>query len=150
VWIAHLALCATGSTPNITRLIGREEKKNVQFVPVSEATARALLLDLVELYQIGLCMPLPLLHAASEAFVQALHKGESEDAAYGRAQSELNKQSAPGMSVLDDAHVLQVWSREELQRLSTLVASDGERELSFKSLAERTLGPMLRATQKDD
>jgi hypothetical protein len=54
------------------------------------------------------------------------------------------------MGVLEDAHVLQVWSPEQLQRLEQLRASDGDSELTFGALAERALGPMLRATQKDD
>ncbi|MEY4511777.1 MAG: hypothetical protein RLZZ450_3899 [Pseudomonadota bacterium] len=150
VWVAHLALCATGAAPTLTRLIGREEKKNVLFVPVSEQAARELLGDLVMLHELGMSMPLPLLHGPSECYAQARLKGESEESAYARARAELNKQSAPGMSVLEDAHVLQVWSPEQLQRLEELRASDGDSELTFGALAERALGPMLRATQKDD
>jgi exodeoxyribonuclease V gamma subunit len=150
VWIAHLALCATGSAPTTTRLIGREDKKNVLFVPVGEQAARELLRELIAIYQLGMSMPLPLLHSPSECYAQARLKGESEESAYAKARADLNKQSAPGMGVLEDAHVLQVWSQEQLQRLEQLRASDGESELTFASLAERAFGPMLGATQKDE
>ncbi|MDB4989181.1 MAG: helicase/exodeoxyribonuclease gamma subunit [Myxococcaceae bacterium] len=148
-WISHLALCASGPSPRVTRLVGREDKQNVLFVPVGDDEARGLLSDLLQLYRIGMCMPLPLLHDAAECFVQALAKGESEASALGRARSEVTKLGVPGMSLLDDPHVLQVWSEEQLRQLDSLYASDGEQRVSFAEVAERTLGPMLRATQKD-
>ena len=150
-WVQHLALCAAAApeTPRITRLIGRDEKKNVVFAQVDEQTARALLADLLQLYRIGMCMPLPLLHDAAECFVEARAKGESESSAFGRARAELSKQKPAGMGVLDDPHVLQVWSRERLLQLEQLSASDGLHEVSFADVAERTLGPMLRATERD-
>ena len=150
-WVVHLALCATAApgTPRITRLIGREEKKNVVFGPLDEVAARALLADLLQLYRIGMCMPLPLLHDAAECFVEARIKGESESSAFARARAELGKQKPEGMSVLDDPHVLQVWSRERLLQLEQLSATDGQHEVSFADVAERTLGPMLRATARD-
>ncbi|MDB4976232.1 MAG: helicase/exodeoxyribonuclease gamma subunit [Myxococcaceae bacterium] len=148
-WISHLALCASGSEPRLTRLVGREEKKNVMFVPISEEAARAHLSDLVRLYQVGLCMPLPLFHDAAECYVTARAKDESETSALARARAELSKQGVPGMGVLEDPHVLQIWEREQLLRLEELRASDGVQTVSFAEVAERTLGPMLRATQVD-
>jgi exodeoxyribonuclease V gamma subunit len=149
VWIEHLALCAHGLLPNLTRLVGRDDKKNILFAPLSAAEACAQLADLLALYRIGQCMPLPLFHDAAESFVEARSKGESEASALGRARAELSKQSAPGMSLFDDAHVTQVWSKEQLLRLEELSASDGEHTVSFAEVAERTFGPMLRATQSE-
>jgi exodeoxyribonuclease V gamma subunit len=148
-WLSHLALCATGSSPNITRVVGREERENLLFVPLSQPDAYDQLAQLVQLYRIGMCMPLPLFHEAAECFALTLHKGESEALALARARAELTRQGGKGSSLLDDPHVLQVWSAEQLLRLNELRASDGTDTVSFTELAERVMLPMLRATQKD-
>lgn len=151
VFIEHLALCASGPAPQITRLVGRDKKtaaEVVEFVPIASATAAQLLDQLVLLYRLGMSMPLPLFLDAAEAYMSELGKSGDEASALLRAQLKVlptGKQSARP----DDPHVREVFHDEQLRDLGALFASDGETTLRFTELAEAVLGPMLRYTRED-
>lgn len=148
-WLAHLALCATGAEPARTRLVGREAKVYA-FEPLALDEARGLLESLLQLYRIGMCMPLPLLHDASECYVLARMKGGDPGEALSRAQAALGGARAMPQSAAEDPHVLQIWSAEQLADLGALSASDGEQTVSFTDVAERVLGPLLGHMHEED
>jgi exodeoxyribonuclease V gamma subunit len=143
-WIEHLASCATGEPPNVTKLVGRTEKnepKVLTFHPLGANEARAQLEDLIELVMLGRRMPLPLFATASEAFVVASAKSD-QAAGFAAAANELRK-DAPGQSTRDDPHVAQIWSSDDLSHPERLVASDGAVQLGFGELAQRVFAPLL-------
>ncbi|HEY6880376.1 MAG TPA: exodeoxyribonuclease V subunit gamma [Polyangiales bacterium] len=148
-WIEHLALCASGATPNLTRLVGREDKKGTRvdtFAPVAPARAHALLAELVELYALGLRMPLPFFPVASAEYATKLAKDGDRDAALAAAASKLRPDNL-GLGVREDPHVMQVWSTDELDHPERMAATDGGRSWTFTELAERVFTPLLECVE---
>jgi exodeoxyribonuclease V gamma subunit len=144
-FIEHLALCASGSEPRRTLVIGRERKREIVRVAFSAVDDAAERLDaLLRLYRIGMCMPLPLFHEASECYARERHKGAEPRAALARAQAKIALSRGQMAGVADDPHVLQLFSREQLLDLGALAASDGAEQLDFGAIAELVFAPMLR------
>jgi exodeoxyribonuclease V gamma subunit len=144
-WIRHLALCASCSEPQRTLLVGRDddEAELLEFLPVSDARAR--LEELIDLYQLGMRMPLPYLHTPAQTFVDKLKKGDDEASALQAAALKALPASAAGQeSDGDDAYVRQVFSLRQLEDLASMHAGDGARELGFADVARRILEPMLQ------
>lgn len=77
-WIAHVALCASGSA-RPSYLITRGESKRPfveqEFTPLVESEAKELLTRFTELYMEGQRRPLPFLPQASHDYVKALARG---------------------------------------------------------------------------
>lgn len=77
-WIAHVALCASGSA-RPSYLITRGENKRPfleqAFAPLAESEAKSLLTRFTELYLEGQRRPLPFLPQASHDYVKALARG---------------------------------------------------------------------------
>jgi exodeoxyribonuclease V gamma subunit len=152
VWIRHLALCASDSEIKHTLLIARTDvggKRKVtsfRFGPVADARAR--LTELVDLYRLGLCMPLPFLRHESSAYARALVAGEEPHKAMERALIERAKPNR----MVDSAekYVRQVWQDEELDALDKLTASDGGRQVDFAAVSTRVLVPMLEHLKEQE
>ncbi len=144
-WIRHLALCASESPIKHTLLVARADatgKRKVTtfcFAPVHDARAR--LSDLLDLYFLGLEMPLPFLRAESSAYAWALLSGADPEKAMERALIERAKPSR----LVDSAekYVRQVWQEDELDALDRLVALDGATRVDFAAASSRILLPML-------
>ena len=143
-FIEHVALCATGARPDTTLVVGRQNRREIERVTFSPVADAERLLDaLLRLYGIGMCMPLPLFHDASELYARERQKGCDERTALARAQARLTRASAPGSGVFDDPHVMQVFGREQLLDLGALTASDGSDATDFGSVAELLFGNLL-------
>jgi exodeoxyribonuclease V gamma subunit len=144
-WIEHLALCASDELPNVTRLVGRDDKKGarvVSFSALSRQRSLELLNQLISLYVLGQRMPLPFFPVASEAFANSLAKDGERAAAFAAALGQL-RADVMGLGIRQDPHVTQLWSDEQLDHPQTLYASDGELQLGFAELAEQVFAPML-------
>ncbi len=91
-WMELLAL--TAADPSVARravVIGRGDRDSVAVAtlgPVTPATAKALLTELVQIRAVGLRVPLPLPVAASAAYAAARAGGKPADAAYAAARKE--------------------------------------------------------------
>ena len=101
-WIAHVALCASGSA-RPSYLITRGESKRPfleqEFLPLAEREARALLVRFTDLYLEGQRRPLPFLPQASHDYVKALAKGASsavEKAADAYERGDAARDPHPG------------------------------------------------------
>ncbi|MET0344504.1 MAG: exodeoxyribonuclease V subunit gamma [Polyangiales bacterium] len=147
VFVEHVVLCATGAEPTTTLLVGRDGKTSAQtvtFAPLEPHDAEQLLTHFLRLYRVGLCMPLPLLHDASDAYLRERAKGADERTAIARAQLKLVPGRLQPGAAADDPHVREVWSEEQLADLGHLWASDGALTVRFADVAEQVLGPLLR------
>ncbi len=147
-WIEHLALCASGSAPQVTTLVGRDDKKGARverFGALEMPRAKSLLGELVALYVLGQRMPLPFFPDASSAYARKLE--EDPAAAIAAAAAEL-RPDASGLGAREDPHVTQVWSAEQLDHPELLFASDGVRRLSFAELAEQVFAPLYEQLQE--
>ena len=145
-WIRHLALCATGTAPRRTLLVGRKDDGPRVFEFAWVEGAREELDALVSLYQSGMRMPLPYLHEPAQALIDKLEKGETLESALQAASHK----AAPGANARgggsdgDDAHVRQVFELRQLEDLSWLRAQHGTEELGFADVAQRILAPLER------
>lgn len=150
-WIRHVALCASGEAPRVSALVARAGRGDpcavYTFTHVEEATT--LLTELVDLYLLGMHMPLPYLHAPAAAYLKELAQGKSTAQALERARQALpDKDRAFGGG--DDRYLRQVWSDEQLERLGELAAEDGRVRLTFPEVAERVLSPMRQHLAEED
>lgn len=148
-FIEHLVLCALDDLPRKTLLIGRDktEVKRITFTFVADA--RRELDRLLMLHRLGLIMPLPLFHDASEAYAKEWRKSGDERRALAAAQPKLASQGVV-RGAADDRHVLQLFSRDALLDLGALSASDGTETLGFGEIARIVFEPLLAHMQQGD
>lgn len=146
-WVSHLALSAARSAfglplPQSTYLIGRgdkDEPRLLKFTPCAEAAR--LLEDVVELYELGLCYPLPLVAEPAAEFVELLAQQKPEAEARSRAERLLQdhwQQNIPERYKL--AYLLLY--RATVPNLGDLEAGVPQGVPSFPVLAQRVLGAM--------
>ncbi len=143
-WIRHLALCASGERPRRSLLIGRNKDAAhvIEFAAVENP--RELLADLVELYELGMHMPLPYLHRPAQELLDRLAKGDEQAAWNAAIAKALPAARGQLPHDADDAHVRQVFSLKQLEELTRLHASDSHKLLGFRDVAERILLPLER------
>jgi len=142
-WLRHLVLCATGSQPRRTLLVGKNKDSAQVFEFKEVDEPQALLRDLLGLYTLGMHMPLPYLHKPAQELIDKLNKGNDLDSALRAAvQKVLPATRGQLPNDADDPHVRQVFSLKQLENLPSLTASDGVITLGFREISERLLGPM--------
>jgi exodeoxyribonuclease V gamma subunit len=142
-WIRHLALCA--SEPRESVLVSRDAKKGAEickFVRVSDA--RAQLIELCELRNLGLAMPLPLFLQAGFDAVSDLLKHQDVARARGVLEGSFVRSAGRWMSSeSEDSYVRQIWSERELARAASLTVLHGEQRIDAFELARRLFLPLL-------
>ncbi|MFT3927962.1 MAG: exodeoxyribonuclease V subunit gamma [Myxococcales bacterium] len=152
MWIRHLALCASEHPIKHSLLVARADasgKRKVasfRFGPVPDA--ERLLTELIELYLLGLHMPLPFLRSESSVYAHALLDGHDHERALALARIEGAKPNRFVESA--ERYVQQVWSEPELEALERLVASDGAQSLDFAGVSRRVLLPMLEHLKEQE
>ncbi|SDO60438.1 DNA helicase/exodeoxyribonuclease V, gamma subunit [Nakamurella panacisegetis] len=111
VWISLLALAAAHPEREWTAVaVGRGEPgrpRSATFGPIEQQKARTYLAALVELYDAGLCEPLPLPLKTSFAYAGSVVKMEGEDQAAFAARRSWSSGKFPGED--DDAPHTLVW-----------------------------------------
>jgi exodeoxyribonuclease V gamma subunit len=111
VWISLLALTVAHPDRDWTAVaVGRGEPgrpRSATFGPIDHATAATYLAQLVDLYDQGLCEPLPLPLRTSFGYAGAMVKSEGEDQALFQARREWTSGKFPGED--DDAPHTVVW-----------------------------------------
>jgi len=144
-WLTHLFLNALSTPcPNSSLLIGLEKKEVDRCEFPSLSNAEGLLRDLLEVYRLGLTVPLPLFPVASSAYARAFidSGGNAPDyrtmaritAGFLRENPEY-----PGESM-----------HPAIRRLfGTRNPLLDEGELGFAALSVRVFAPMLRAGMSD-
>ncbi len=152
-WISHLLLAwlAPDGYPRESLLIGRGEggASAIRLRPLGSGEAEAFLRRLVEIYLLGMRMPLPLFPAASWAYMASLHEAEQEEgeargvgvlAALDHARAAFSPRTHGGDA--EDPYILQAFAdgHEEMPRLPYPTAP---RELGFEDLAREVFLPLL-------
>ena len=114
VWVSLLALAAAHPEREWTAVaVGRGEPgrpRSATFGPVDRQKARTYLAQLVELYDAGLCEPLPLPLKTSFAYAGSVLKMEGEDQAAFQAKRSWSSGKFPGED--DDAPHTLVWGNQ--------------------------------------
>ncbi len=88
LWLRHLALCASELGVNESVLVGRGESGNAvvrRYRSPGTARARELLVDFLELYEVGHRMALPLFPSASLSYVESFTRNAGKPDAEERA-----------------------------------------------------------------
>ena len=147
-WVLALALAgADGGGRAVT--VGRYGNRARTSTIVAPADPRGALADLVDLYDRGMCEPLPLLTKTSAAYAGARLGGGTVDQALESAGREWR--SAFG-GEREDRHVQHVWGEDAaLTDLLTAPPGDGEQwpgeTTRFGALACRVWAPLRDAEQ---
>ena len=147
-WVLALALAATeGSGRAVT--VGRRGDRARTSTITALADPLALLADLVDLYDRGMCEPLPLASKTSWAYAGERLDGRPPERALDTARKEWNRE--PGGEREDRSHQ-HVWGdRPAFERLLAGEPGDGERwpgeTTRFGALACRLWTPVRTAEQ---
>ncbi len=146
-WVRHLALCAAHpQTPWQSVLVGRAKDgaKTYRFEP--EPDARALLSELVTLYELGRTCPLPFFIDAADSYVKAINKGDAHQAALTSIAGSAGKVEV--RRDVDDPYVRQVFGPLSAEDLGTLRAPGNSEGTDFPTLALRIVRPMLANAER--
>ena len=148
-WVQLVALTAAQPDGGWTAVaVGRDGKKVRRSVqgPVEEGTARALLVQLVELYRAGLRSPLPLPVKTSAEYAFLRDRGRSLELARKMAAQKWDDGRYPG-EASDGEHVLLHGADAPLDVLTGQAPQDGEsfpdESDRFGVLARRLWQPLL-------
>ncbi len=155
-WVSHLALWAVRlrqdlPLPGATFLIGRNDKDEarlLEFLPCGEALR--LLEELLELYELGLRYPVPLVALSAAEYVERVNQGKPEGEARSRADALLQgvwQQNIPERYKLASLLLYRVTSPS----LNDLEAERPGDVPPFSALASRVIGamePYLRQAQE--
>ncbi|MGN6608134.1 MAG: exodeoxyribonuclease V subunit gamma [Jatrophihabitans sp.] len=148
-WVAYLAVvAATGDGRWRSVTIGRDrgDAARCQFGGVSPADAQLVLSELARLRDVGLCSPLPVALATSEAYARRRSRGMPVDPAVASAEQQWIKGFAPEREEFE--HVLLYGREAPLRRLLAEPAGDdaiGGETTRFGALARRIWEPLFRA-----
>ena len=141
-WTRHLTLCATRpGTLWESVLVGRDKDGADVTRFAYEPDARALLQDLVTLYELGRVSPLPFFIDAAESYVKARNKGDDHDKALNAIAA--NSRKGEVSRDLDDPYVRQIFGPLSAEDLTNLRAPSDLEGTDFATLATRILLPML-------
>lgn len=128
-WIRHLFWCAGGCAAGASELCCEDA---LVTLPLLESDrALALLAELLDIHEQGLCQPLPLFPKTSHAYAQALRKHGDAGKALGNARKDFhNERSGGGEGA--DPYVLRAFPDPE-----------GALDVEFRALAVRVFAPLL-------
>jgi exodeoxyribonuclease V gamma subunit len=116
-WVLTLALGASGEGDGAVT-VGRTKNTARTSVLTAPADPVAVLAQLLELYDAGLCAPLPLATKTSATYAEARLGGNSPEQALQSAEAEWNGNKFPGERA--DKHYQDVWG--EAAPLEALLA----------------------------
>ncbi|GGL99784.1 exodeoxyribonuclease V subunit gamma [Nakamurella endophytica] len=148
-WIGLLALAAAHPGVDWTAVVvargSSTTPQTATFGPLEQPAALRTLAELVDLYDRGLCAPLPLPLKTGEAYANGrLWNPDAEDAVRA-AQDKWTTRKFPGEDA-DHSHV-RVWGRRTLTDLMAARPADDERwtgeQSRFGELARRLWTPLL-------
>lgn len=141
-WVRHLALCA--AHPNTawqSVLVGRDKDGADIFCFRFEPQARAMLSELVTLYELGRTSPLPFFIDAASDYVKARNKGDGHADACASVAG--NSRQVEARRDLDDPYVRQVFGPLVPEDLVNLHAPGYPQDTDFGTLALRIVRPLL-------
>jgi exodeoxyribonuclease V gamma subunit len=146
MWILHLALClaAPDGYPRVTVFVTRTAAGSslTRFRAVARKSARERLRELVDLWRLGLTMPLAFFPQTSLEYVEKLRKSGVPETALGAARRRLFGDRHL-RAERDDPYVsLVLGDRDPLQAGFRFFGGDSEPP-GFRDLAERICGPLL-------
>ena len=142
-WGRLLALAASGSAPGPVRAVtvgrGPFRRPVWQSVLTAPDDALGVLRDLVELYDAGMCEPLPLVTGASAEYAARRAQGGSVEEALAAADKEWSSTFGDAQ----DRHVSYVHGPSPSFALLTAAPGDGPEPTRFGVLARRLWTPLL-------
>jgi exodeoxyribonuclease V gamma subunit len=147
-WVLALALAAAGEGDRAVTVGRRKDSARISTL-TAPADPAAVLAQLLELYDAGLCEPLPLATKTSAAYAEARLGGNTPEQALESARREWTSDFGGDR---DDRHYQYVWGEEApLDALLSASCADGERwtgeSTRFGALACRVWAPILAAEQ---
>jgi exodeoxyribonuclease V gamma subunit len=145
-WVRHVAARAASLPVDDVVLVGRGDKSTVsvrRFVPLEAARAKELLVDLVEVYRLGHCVPLPLFPNASRQYVRTLLKKADDDAAQ-RALNAARFEFGKMFGEAHDAYVKLAFRGQDVLAEEALGEPSDVPTPRFSEMSRRVFEPLLR------